>query len=414
MTPKFTSKEIGFLKAGSDQSIAGPPDRFYSDLVLCPSDQLTNFRQRLEQSRIPKDRLLCAVLKVSEKLSGEDLEQAKEVFEASFQALLDKTPGKTSLRGIWEALDQRSFILAFWDYTQKKKAERVLTSLKTKISSALETPILGGAALHPFKNFQVADIAGNALKAIDHAAFFGPDHLVYFDAVSLNISGDRLYQTGRYNKAIKEYEKGLFLEPKNVNLMNSLGVCHGVAGHLDQAMAEFEKAVSLAPKEFMVLHNIGLVHQIREDDARAVAYLKKAHAINGQLFEVELLLGRLLLKGKAYDQAREHLESALKLAPESGPALRSMGELHLANNDVARAGLEFNRAVKINPTDAAALSGYAKAMCDQGKNLKIALTFAKKSLSLEPDNLTFKSRLEEITRSLEQAEQNKEPGIKSA
>ena len=52
----------------------------------------------------------------------------------------------------------------------------------------------------------------NACKALDHGAFFGPDACVVFDAISLNISGDRFYQSGDLNAAIDEYHFALTLD----------------------------------------------------------------------------------------------------------------------------------------------------------------------------------------------------------
>jgi hypothetical protein len=50
--------------------------------------------------------------------------------------------------------------------------------------------------LHP------QQIVTNAEKALDHAGFFGPGTITGFDAVSLNISGDRRYQAGDIAGAI--------------------------------------------------------------------------------------------------------------------------------------------------------------------------------------------------------------------
>ncbi len=136
----------------------------------------------------------------------------------------------------------------------------------------------------------------NALKAIDHAAFFGFGHTQHFDGISLNISGDRLYQLEQYEAAIREYEKGLVLAPKDINLMNSLGVCYGVTGDVEKAKACFESALKISPKEIMVLYNLGLTSQVLEDTDKAVLYLRKAHGIDGRIFEVELLLGHLLFQ----------------------------------------------------------------------------------------------------------------------
>ena len=89
------------------------------------------------------------------------------------------------------------------------------------------------------------------------------------------------------------------------------------------------------------------------------------------------------------------------------------GELYLKDNLPEKAGWEFNKAIKLNPSDAASLSGYAKSLELQKKNLNIALTLAKNSTALEPDNKLFKKRLKTIQKKIEEPPISKEK-IKTA
>ena len=183
--------------------------------------------------------------------------------------------------------------------------------------------------------------------------------------------------------------------------MNSLGVCFAVSGDLGKARDQFEAAMKISPDEIMVIYNIGLLHQIDNDLDKAVVYLRKAHAINDTVFEVELLLGHLLFKKEAFHQALPHLEAAGRINPKSSLAFRIKGEIFLAQNEPEKAGQEFNAAIKLNPSDAVSLSGYAKSLELQDKNLTIALTFAKNSIALEPDNPLFRERLRTLQEKIE-------------
>ena len=165
----------------------------------------------------------------------------------------------------------------------------------------------------------------------------------------------------------------------------------------------------------MVVYNIGLIHRINEKDDKAIFFLKKAHGINPDVFEIELLLGHLLYKQGQPDPALVHLEAACRLKPESGAPYRIRGQILLDRDDPAGAAAAFNSAVKFSPGDAAALSGYAKSMALQGKNLTIALSFAQKSIDLDPDNPLYRERLEEIQALTDQARKTgRENAIKSA
>ncbi|MDZ7579851.1 MAG: hypothetical protein U5R30_04310 [Deltaproteobacteria bacterium] len=87
---------------------------------------------------------------------------------------------------------------------------------KQKQSSSAGPSVTIGLAFFPTLDYSKDKILANACKALEHAKFFGPDSLVSFDAISLNISGDRLYDQGEYQKAIDEVQKQLWkLDPAN-------------------------------------------------------------------------------------------------------------------------------------------------------------------------------------------------------
>ena len=389
MTFKFSSKEIHFLKTDSDDFKIKPPKTYFGDLLLDKSDKLFTFERRITKTKIPGKKFLCAVIQIS--LTPDSiLEASEDTFKEVFNSSLDHK------KGIWENLSQNFFALAFWGYKNKKKASQLIVSLKDKLSKSLKADILIGFSTFPFHDFSKSQTLGNAIKAADHAAFFGPNSMAPFDATTLNISGDRLYQLDKLEMAMEDYQKGLEIEPDNINLINSLGVCFGVMGKLNMAKLEFEKAMKINPDELTVIYNIGLLYQIEGDIDKAILYLQKAHGSKLSVFEVELLLGHLLIKKKHHEQAIPHLEKASRINPKSGLTFRMKGEIYLEENRPEKAGLEFNTAIKLNPGDAASLSGYAKSLELQGRNLNIALTLAKKSISLEPDNKKFKKRLKTI------------------
>ncbi len=412
MTNRFASKEIQFLKTESDDFHINPPEKYFSDLLLENPIQVKTFKNRLSKTKTDNNKFLCAVIQIStiKKMSKSLKEKSKEVFEDTFNSILEikgvdikkkgrkKNAGK---RGIWESLDETSFVMAFWDYKNEKKASDLILSMKEKISKSLKADILIGAAKFPYENFSREETFDNALKAIDHAAFFGPDTLIHFDVTSLNISGDRFYHLNRYDMAKNEYRKGLEIEPDNLNLINSLGVCFGIVGKLDMAKLEFDKAIKINPNDVMVLYNIGLLHQIKDDIDKAVIYLRKAHGIDSSLFEVELLLGSLLMRENNFKQALPHLEKAGRINPESGLSSRMKGEIYLRTNLPEKAGTAFNKAIKINPRDAVSLSGYARSLELQNKNLHIALSFAQNSVDISPENRLFQKRLKMIQKKIE-------------
>ena len=409
MMLKFIAKELQFLKTTGDAPDLTPPEVYYSDLLMQPSKEFAIFSRRIADTCASQKTFITAAIQIDPAAPEKTIDTVNDIFDACFHSVLDED------RGIWECLDPFTAIFAFWDYQAATQGKKLLDLLNEKISQALNAKLIMGTIAFPFHDFPVEEMAGCALKALDHAAFFGPGHAVEFDGLSLNISGDRLFQLNNIDAAITEYEKGLSISPADFNLLNSLGVAFGVDACLDKAMEFFEKAKNINPEEVMVIHNIGLIHRINGKNDSALAYLKKAHGIDPDLFEIELLLGHLLFKEKKFDPAINHLDAAIRLKPESGTAFRIKGKILLEREDAAGAAAQFNQAVKLNPNDPEALSGYARAMALQKKNLPIALSFAKKSLDLDPGNKQYRQYLEEIQNLHGRiAERSQDRSIKSA
>ncbi|UCH19932.1 MAG: tetratricopeptide repeat protein [Deltaproteobacteria bacterium] len=265
--------------------------------------------------------------------------------------------------------------------------------LKQNLTKQRTATVSIGIAAYPTIHFKKDQIFENARKALDHAAFFGPDSLVVFDAVSLNISGDKLYDKGNIKDAANEFKTALLLDPSNVNIRNSLGVCYGVMDELDKALSEFKKAINLNPKEVMSVYNAGLVNMLKGEKNKALEYLLDAIRLDKESFEISFQTGRVYLDLKKPENAKNYLEKATRLRPDSGPAFTSLGECYAAMGLKDKAVAALKKAVKQNSDNAAALSALGWLFASLGENLEIATIFCQQSVDIAPDNGLFRHRL---------------------
>jgi tetratricopeptide (TPR) repeat protein len=250
-----------------------------------------------------------------------------------------------------------------------------------------------GVASFPTIDYSREEILDNAFKALDHAELLGPGSRVAFDAVSLNISGDKLYEAGNVEGALAEYQKGLLLDPDNLNLHNSLGVCYGVQGDLDRALEEFSTAMRLDADEVMAVYNTGLTHSLRKETDKGLAHLKKAVQIDDGVFEVCLELGRVYLEAGDGEVGQRYLQKARELRPESPTALFYLGECHSAAGRQKEAVAAYQAAIKFDPNSAAALSALGWLYECRGENREIGLMFCEQSVQIAPDNPLYQYRL---------------------
>jgi tetratricopeptide (TPR) repeat protein len=261
-----------------------------------------------------------------------------------------------------------------------------------------------GVASYPKGDYKKEDVLDNAGKALTHASFFGADSAVLFDAVSLNISGDELYQKGDVAGAIQELKTALKLDPENVNVLNSLGVCYGVEGVLEKALKAFGDATRIDPLEVMALYNAGYVHGMLQQTEDALRCYQKAEATGEDVFEVIFQLGKLYLDQGELDAAKTYLEKAICLQPDAWVAYLHLGEcceaLHLTDEAVAH----YETAVKKNPTDACALSALGFLYDEKAENPEISALFCEKAVEMSPENGLFQFRLGKVYFRQDQAE----------
>jgi tetratricopeptide (TPR) repeat protein len=250
-----------------------------------------------------------------------------------------------------------------------------------------------GISEFPLAQFDHRQCLTNAAKALDHGAFFGADSCVTFDSISLNISGDRYYQADDLEGAIEEYRLALSLDRSNGNARNSLGVCLAQKGELDAARAQFEEVGQTHPDDAMALFNIGLIHLNQTDSDSALAFFEKAYALDQTTFEIPYQLGKLLYEKGCYDQALDLFKSGEKIRGDYAPLYSHMGRCLSDLQQTEPAIRAYKKAIKLNPNDAAALSGLGALYVQKGENLDICTTFCRQSVIIEPQNSLYRLRL---------------------
>ncbi len=294
--------------------------------------------------------------------------------------------------GIWGMIDSDLFGCFFPD---KTKAFRETTAdlIRNELSEENRPPVIIGTAAFPSFSFTKTRILENACKAVDHACFFGPDSTVAFDDVSLNISGDKIFQSGNIHGAIEEYKAGLEINDGNINLRNSLGVCYGLLDQLDLAKQELKAAVACDRREVMSLYNLGLVHLMLEERKKALKCFRKAQKLDDNVFEINHQTGQLLLEMGDTDAALPYINRAIELDPASAQGFRSLGDYHLSRDQLSDAVTTYKKAIKLNPNDAGALSALGAVYDMRDENTEIATLYCEKSVQLSPKDGLFHLRL---------------------
>jgi tetratricopeptide (TPR) repeat protein len=232
-----------------------------------------------------------------------------------------------------------------------------------------------------------------AAKALMEASMTGPETMVVFGPKALNISGDHLFEEGDLRGAMEEYRKGLLLDPGYLNLLNSLGVCHGRLDEHKEALAAFDEVLGLDPDNLMAHFNKGFSLLKAGRLEEALGSLKKADDVERGNYEVLFHLGRTALELGEIDLALDSLNRAGEIKGRHGELHRLLGQAKLNKGDREGALDAFKKAVKFNPDDAESLSFLGVLFTEQAGDHEVALSLFQRSVELDPTNSLFRQRL---------------------
>ncbi len=367
-----------------------PPREYVSDMLIKGNYKIEAFCLKLNRFQDPGASLLCMVMRLTAPDPGTENFRDRPEQNEKISSII------TTHSGIMAWLSPCVLAMAL-PMSPGNLPHDLTSDIKKKMETALDVSISMGAAPFPWMNFSRQEIFYHSIRALDHANFHLPGTIIVPpNAITFNIIGDRRYQSGLFEMAMVEYNLGLLLDPKDFNLLNSLGVCNSVVNHFDQALEYFEKALEIIPDDAMALYNAGLVCNLMEDLEKAGPYLTRASELNSSLFEIELTAGILFTKKNDTATALEHLEKAVSLFPGAGLPRALIGDIYLKKGDYPRAITAYTSAIKCNPRDPWTMSGLARVYEIQDKNMDIALSLGRQSIALAPEIALFRHRLGRI------------------
>jgi tetratricopeptide (TPR) repeat protein len=278
----------------------------------------------------------------------------------------------------------RDGFILFLPETVRGEAELWARNVMDHLQQTLNLSLSLVLADYPCAPFHKGEILDNAIKALDHLNFLEPGSLVVFDAISLNISGDKLYNHGDITGAVREYERALTLDPNNINVLNSLGVCQASLGQLDRAMESFQKVLTLSPDDFMASFNLGFAYVRQKMSQQAISIWEQLAQKNKVTFELAYHLGRTYREQGNFSQAAFWLKKAEETPDKKGFIYRVLGENEESLGKSKEALIYFKKALKVNPQDAFSLSSLGALYLKQGESIKVALSLCQQATHLEP------------------------------
>lgn len=134
-----------------------------------------------------------------------------------------------------------------------------------------------------------------------------------------------------------------------------------------EAIGVFQKVIAAETKSVPAHFYLGMAYGSLNRDAEAIAAYRQVLELEPGLYEAELNLGMLLLRGKQADQAIKHLAAASAKKPKELRPMLYWAEAASATGDWATAEKTFQSALELDAKNAAAHAGRGRALAKLGK-----------------------------------------------
>ena len=89
--------------------------------------------------------------------------------------------------------------------------------------------------------------------------------------------GNLYFDAERYDDAIKWYEEGFQLNPKDPNLSTDLGVSYYYTNQPDKALEQFKQSLAVDPKHLKTMLNMGIVMAFGKQDLETGVFDEPDH-----------------------------------------------------------------------------------------------------------------------------------------
>jgi tetratricopeptide (TPR) repeat protein len=159
-----------------------------------------------------------------------------------------------------------------------------------------------------------------------------------------------------------------------------------------------EQVVSLDPKNDQALFQLGAIYDENKNKEKSIASMKKAIELNPQNAPALNYLGYTWAEmGVQLDEAEGLILRALKIEPNDGFYIDSLGWVYYQKGDYSKAVEQLERAVEITVDDPAIMEHLADAYEKVGKPDR-AITRYREALKKATENDQIKRIREKLQR----------------
>ena len=169
-------------------------------------------------------------------------------------------------------------------------------------------------------------------------------------------------ETGNYRKAVEAYRKALKIEPDNGDALDGLATGLLKLREVEQAKQVLERAAARNPKNAGFQYKLGVAMLEKREYPAAIDHCKKALALDPGLFPARIILAHALQGSGKLEEAVQHYKELAAAGVEDSGLYNHYGEALVKLKQYEEAIPQFQRALKIDPSNAQARDNLSRAM----------------------------------------------------
>ncbi|NQZ77399.1 MAG: tetratricopeptide repeat protein [Ekhidna sp.] len=170
-----------------------------------------------------------------------------------------------------------------------------------------------------------------------------------------SISGDDLFDDGKYSEAIEAYSSYLLTNPDHVKSLYNRGRSYEELGQVKKAIADFDEVTRIDPKNVSAHLSLAKIAYNSKEFNKVLVHTGQAIDLNENSSQAHFMAGRASHQLGYFDQALESYDNAITINRDFGEAYLYRGAVKIGKNRQSSAceDFKFAKSLKVKEADKA-------------------------------------------------------------
>ncbi|WP_345269000.1 tetratricopeptide repeat protein [Nibrella viscosa] len=204
------------------------------------------------------------------------------------------------------------------------------------------------------------------------------------EAAQFFLKGNIQLNKQEYREAIRFYTEAINKKPDFADAYNNRGLAKYRNGDLPGALADYDKAIDIDPNFEAAYLNRADVRNDLNDAQNSLADLQRIEKTYKDSAFYQARLGETYTRLNNLAPAQAAFDKAIRLDPNNAEALTNRGALLFQQKAYKLSQLDLERALQLNPKQHEALNNLSMILA-RSKNYESALAYVNRALEQKPN-----------------------------